>query len=165
MGLRDAAPTAAVIRNRRSIARAEKATFPAVGTPIWQSGRVTDTPVSPRVAQRARPSVLHAEAENLAARVVRDLSGFMITQALGVVADLGVADTIGDSPVAIDDVALAVGAKTDPLYRAMRALASLGYFTETAPRSFAHTPLSQLLRDGTPGSLRHYARWVAGELT
>jgi hypothetical protein len=89
----------------------------------------------------------------------------MITQALGVVADLGVADTIGDSPVTVDDVALAVGAKADSLYRTMRALASLGYFTETAPRTFGHTPLSQLLRDGTPGSLRHLARWFASELT
>jgi hypothetical protein len=103
---------------------------------------MTDIPVSHQADRQAQPSVLHAETESLAARVVRDLSGFMITQALGVVADLGVADTIGDLPVAIDDVALAVGAKTDPLYRAMRALASLGYFTETAPRTFAHTPLS-----------------------
>ena len=39
----------------------------------------------------------------------------------------------------------------------------MGYFSETAPRTFAHTPLSGLLREGTPGSLRHIARWNASE--
>lgn len=59
--------------------------------------------------------------------------------------------------------AAAVGANPDALYRTLRALASRGYFTETTPRAFAHTPLSRLLRDGAPGSLRHYATWLAGE--
>ena len=112
----------------------------------------------------ARSPTRSADAEELAARFARDMSGYMITQALGVVADLGVADAIGDAEtVTIDDLAIAVGADTGALYRAMRALASLGYFTETAPRTFGHTPLSQLLREGTPGSLRHIARWNASE--
>jgi hypothetical protein len=79
------------------------------------------------------------------------------------VADLGVADAVGESPVPLDGLAAAVGADADALYRVMRALASLGYFTEAAPRAFAHTPLSELLRDGVPGSLRHYALWMAGD--
>jgi O-methyltransferase domain len=103
------------------------------------------------------------EPEELAARFVRDLSGYIVTQTLGVVADLGVADAVGDEAVHVEDLAVAVGADAGALYRAMRALASLGYFTETAPRAFAHTPLSQLLREGTPDSLRHFARWNAGE--
>ena len=102
-------------------------------------------------------------AEELAAQFVGDLAGFMVTKTLGVVADLGVADVVGDDPVHVDDLAAAVGANADALYRAMRALASLGYFTETAPHAFGHTSLSRLLREDDPGSLRHYARWSAGD--
>jgi hypothetical protein len=119
---------------------------------------------SDRVANDARLPVSSADAEELAARFVRDLWGYMTTQALGVVADLGVADAIGDaSAVTIDDLAVAVGAERGALYRTMRALASMGYFTETASHTFAHTPLSQLLREGASGSLRHIARWNASE--
>ena len=127
---------------------------------------MSDLPLgrSDRVANDAGLPVPGADAEELAARFVRDLWGYMITQALGVMADLGVADAIGDaSAVTIDDLAVAVGAGEGRLYRAMRALASMGYFTETAPRTFGQTPLSQLLRDGSPGSLRHIARWNASE--
>ena len=104
------------------------------------------------------------DSEELAARFLHDLWGYIITQALGVVADLGVADAIGDaSAVTIEELASAVGAEPSALYWTMRALASMGYFTETAPRTFGHTPLSLLLREGTPGSLRHIARWNASE--
>src|SRR2546425_3302641 len=102
-------------------------------------------------------------AAELSARCVEDLTGYMVGQALGVVAKLGVADVVGDAPVPSDEVAAAVGASPDALYRTLRALASRGYFTETTPRAFAHTALSRLLEDGAPGSLRQYAIWLAGE--
>ena len=127
---------------------------------------MSDLPLgrSDRVANDARLPAPGADAEELAARFMRDLWGYMITQALGVIADLGVADAIDDaSAVTIDDLAVAVGAERGALYRAMRALASMGYFTELAPRMFGHTPLSQLLREDTPGSLRQIARWNASE--
>ena len=47
------------------------------------------------------------DSEALAARFLRDLWGYIVTQALGVVADLGVADAIGDaSAVTIDELAV-----------------------------------------------------------
>ena len=103
------------------------------------------------------------QPEELAARFVRDLSGYMVTQTLGVVADLGVADVIGDDAVHVDEIARAVGAQSDALYRAMRALASVGYFTEVSPHAFGHTSLSRLLREDDAGSLRHLARWNVSE--
>src|SRR5437764_11802788 len=102
-------------------------------------------------------------AAELSARCVEDLTGYVVGQALGVVAKLGVADVVGDAPVPSDEVAAAVGANPDALYRTLRARASRGYFTEATPRAFAHTPLSRLLEDGAPGSLRHYAIWLVGE--
>ena len=42
--------------------------------------------------------------------------------------------------------------QTDGLYRVLRALASLGIFAESSPRTFALTPAAELLRKG-PGSL------------
>jgi len=99
----------------------------------------------------------------LAARCVGDLTAYMLSQALGFVAQLGIADAIGDEPRPVDDVAAATGVNPDALYRTLRALASRGYFTEVRPRVFAHTALSELLRDGASGSLRHYAIWLAGD--
>jgi hypothetical protein len=42
-------------------------------------------------------------------------------------------------------------------YRVMRLLASLGVFAETAPGSFALTPLGETLRSDAPGSVRSFA--------
>src|SRR4051794_2120725 len=49
------------------------------------------------------------------------------------------------------------------LYRVLRALASVGVFTESGPDTFALTPLADLLRSGTPGSMRALALMYAEE--
>lgn len=56
------------------------------------------------------------------------LSGFEVSQALYVVAELGVATALLDGPRGIKDVAGEVGADTDALARVIRFLAPFGVF-------------------------------------
>src|SRR5262249_28622472 len=71
-----------------------------------------------------------------------------------VVATLGIADLLGAGPKSSRDLATVVKANPDALYRVLRALASLGIFTETDPGTFSMTPLAEPLRSDVPGSLR-----------
>ena len=64
------------------------------------------------------------------------ITGYWVSQAVGVVARLGVADQLGSGPRSSDELALAVGADPQSLYRVLRLLASLGVFAEVAPRTF-----------------------------
>src|SRR5687767_10777197 len=73
-------------------------------------------------------------------------NGVMATQALGVVAKLGIADLIDDGDRHVDELASSSGSHSPSLYRILRSLASLGVFTETSHSKFAHTPISSLLR-------------------
>ena len=79
--------------------------------------------------------------------------GAMVTQAIGVATKLGVAEVLSSGAKHIDDLAAATGAHSSSLYRILRSLASLGVFTETEPRTFANTPISDVLRSGAPGSM------------
>jgi len=75
------------------------------------------------------------------------LRGVIVTRAVAIVADLRVADALGDSERRVDDVACEVGADAETLYRLLRALAGDGIFAERAPRVFANTPSSDVLRN------------------
>ena len=74
------------------------------------------------------------------------LRGAIATRAVAVVADLRVADALGDSERHVDELAREAGADAETLYRLLRALASDGIFTEREPRVFANTPSSDVLR-------------------
>src|SRR5262249_11780353 len=63
-------------------------------------------------------------------------------------------------PCEIDKLAEATGTKAMPLYRLLRACASMGIFAELPGRRFAQTPLSEKLRADVPGSMRNMAIWI-----
>ena len=90
--------------------------------------------------------------------IMRILHAPLITQALVVAAELGIADLVAAGPRTVDDLAAQVGADPDALYRVLRALAGSGVFSEVAPRAFGSTPLAETLREGAEGSLRNWAR-------
>jgi O-methyltransferase domain len=75
------------------------------------------------------------------------LRGALVTRALGLAVDHGVARALADGPCSIDELAAASGADPDVLYRVLRALASDGIFEEVEPRVFAHTESSELLTE------------------
>jgi hypothetical protein len=95
-----------------------------------------------------------AYERSTAATLHRLGTSFWISQSLYVVAKLGIADRLGDGPISVQDVARAVGADSSALYRVMRALASVGVFSETAPRHFELTSMGRYLRTDVEGSLR-----------
>src|SRR5690606_29075548 len=82
--------------------------------------------------------------------------GFL-NEALGTVAELGVADALGDEPMAAKDLARALGLDSGALYRALRALAAYGIFEEMADKKFRHNSFSTLLRKDHPYSLQGMA--------
>src|SRR4051794_26774714 len=76
----------------------------------------------------------------------RLVNGYQVSQALHVVATLGVADELADGPRTSDELAEAVGAHADSLYRVLRALAAVGVLHEEDGRRFALTPVGDCLR-------------------
>lgn len=82
------------------------------------------------------------------------MMGLWVSQILATTARLGVADAIANGKTSSDDIAREAGADPSTLYRLLRAAASTGLVAETAPRTFALTPLGECLRTDTPGSLR-----------
>ena len=81
------------------------------------------------------------------------------SRCLHVVAELGVADALGDQPESTEALAKATGTQAQALYRVLRLLASVGIF-EWAGGTWRHTEASRLLRSDYPGSLRDYVRML-----
>jgi hypothetical protein len=97
------------------------------------------------------------------ATLLQMMTGYWVSQALHVAAKLGIADLLADGPVDCEDLAAATDTHAPSLQRVLRALASVGVFTEVSPGSFALTPLAELLRTETPGSMRALAIMYAEE--
>jgi ubiquinone/menaquinone biosynthesis C-methylase UbiE len=83
--------------------------------------------------------------------------GYQLSQALYVAAKLGIADQLIDGPKSIEELAKATNTHAPSLYRVLRALASIGVFTEQEERKFALTPTAQPLLSDAPDSLRDVA--------
>ncbi|MGE5830896.1 MAG: methyltransferase [Micromonosporaceae bacterium] len=80
------------------------------------------------------------------------LSGSWLAQACYAVVKVGVPDLLAEGPRTVDDLAAASGADAGALYRLLRALAASGIFRQPAGRTFAHNPVSELLRTDAAGS-------------
>ncbi|MFD5270260.1 methyltransferase [Streptomyces sp. NPDC058335] len=85
--------------------------------------------------------------------------GAACAAALRATARLGVADALGDSPMAVEDLAAAVKTEPKPLRRLLRAMSCYGVFAEQGDGTFAHTEMSRLLREDDPNSLRYITLW------
>lgn len=85
------------------------------------------------------------------------LRGATVTRLVALATELGIPEMLRMSPMPVEKLAEATGSNPDALYRALRALASVGVFTEVVPRSFGLTPLAETLLDEAPDSLRDVA--------
>jgi hypothetical protein len=108
----------------------------------------TWTPASPDTAISTPPPP---------AVLLQMMTGYWLSQAVYIAAKLGVADLLVDGPRSVEPLATATASHPSSLYRLLRALASVGVFTETSPHTFALTPMAQLLCTDTPGSMRSLA--------
>jgi hypothetical protein len=84
-------------------------------------------------------------------------SGYAASRALHVIADLGVADALDESPRSAANLAKSVGADPEALDRVLRLLSSYGVFEATGD-GYRHSPASRFLRSDHPGSARPLAR-------
>ncbi len=91
------------------------------------------------------------------------ISGFWISRALYIVAKLGIADHLAGGPKSAEEIAAGTDTHAGAIYRIMRALSSVGVFTQDADRRFGLTPLGSTLRTDAPGSLRAFATVELGE--
>src|SRR5262245_18258642 len=89
--------------------------------------------------------------------LTQTILGGLNAQAVYVAAKLGVADALASGPKHIELLAREVGADESSLYRVLRALASIGVFTEQRQRTFRLTRTAELLRSDVQGSLRDVA--------
>ena len=85
-------------------------------------------------------------------------TAFIASRCLQVVAELGVADHVGDEPVSAETLAARCGADADALERVLRLLAAHGVFA--CDGGFRHTPASEMLRTDHPMSLRALVRML-----
>jgi SAM-dependent methyltransferase len=104
----------------------------------------------------------HTSEAPPAMQMMEMLYGSLATQMLSVAAELGIADLLAGGPRPVEELAAQTGTDANALYRTMRGLATLGAFTETAPRVFGLTPLASTLRSDVPDSMRDLARDVGG---
>jgi hypothetical protein len=81
------------------------------------------------------------------------------SRCLHVIAELGVADALGDQPQSTEVLAKATGTQPHALYRVLRLLASVGIF-EWKNGTWHHTEASRFLRSDDPASLRDYVRML-----
>jgi hypothetical protein len=86
-------------------------------------------------------------------------TGYWVPRCLHVVAELGVADRLGDTPETAEVLARAVDAHPQALARVLRVLAAFGVFEEVDGR-FRHSPASRLLRTEHPQSQRSFVRMM-----
>ena len=98
------------------------------------------------------------------AQVLQMVAGRWVSTGICVVADLGIADLLASGPKSTAELAAATGSHERSLYRLLRALASVGVFAETTPRTFELTPLAEPLRSDSPESMRAMIRFVGSAL-
>jgi hypothetical protein len=80
--------------------------------------------------------------------------GFMVTAACRAALELNIAEQLAAGPKPVVELAHAGNVDEDALYRTLRALATVGIFTETAPRTFANTPASDVFKADHPSRVR-----------
>jgi O-methyltransferase domain/Dimerisation domain len=89
----------------------------------------------------------------------RMLTGYLVSQSIYAVAQLGIADLLAGGAKDCDELAREARVAPGALGRVMRAAEGLGLFESDGRGRFGLTPMGQYLRGGVPGSLRALAVW------
>jgi ubiquinone/menaquinone biosynthesis C-methylase UbiE len=88
------------------------------------------------------------------AQLMQMAMGFIVSQAISVASKLYIADHLKDGAKSVEQLAELTETDQPALYRLMRALGSVGVFTEDESGKFSLTPMSEFLRSDHPESLR-----------
>src|ERR1044072_9204457 len=95
-----------------------------------------------------------------AQHIIRLALGFVVSQALRVVADLEIAGRLAAGERRVDEMAAETSSHPDALYRLMRLLAAEGVFRETDTRRFALTETGAALRSDGRSSASDVVRML-----
>lgn len=85
-------------------------------------------------------------------RILSMVVGFWQARALTLATELGLPDLLAGRSLTVDELASRTGTEVSALFRLLRALESIGIFTETSPGFFSNTTTSECLRKSVPGS-------------
>jgi hypothetical protein len=107
------------------------------------------------------------------ALVMQMITGHWVSQLVGSLCRIGIPDVLAEQPLTSAAIARKCGSNPDATYRILRAASDLGLVKEVLPDTFRLTPLGDVLKPHTPGSLREFAiaetdqgHWMAwGRLT
>jgi hypothetical protein len=94
-------------------------------------------------------------------RLMEIASGFQLSGCLYVAAKLNIADRVSAGPCPVEALAADTNTQADALYRVLRALISVGIFSEPQPRTIGLSTAAELLRSDTPGSVGGLVVWAA----
>jgi hypothetical protein len=90
-------------------------------------------------------------------------TGYLLPRCLHVIAELAIADALGDVPMSAQALAQTTGTNADAIHRMLRLVATAGVF-EAKGDLWAHTPLSRALRSDGLGSARAFVRMIGDPL-
>ena len=108
-----------------------------------------------------KAGILSKQADQSAARQVDEMSRlYYLSRALHVAAELGVADHLGEAPVAVEEIAGKTASNAAALKRLLRFLSAYGIFQEQTPDRFCNTTLSSVLRSDHANSVRANLRRI-----
>ena len=146
------------MKSGEPLGRGEPAASPAPRVPSPSSVH----PSIARFAERTYRALGNLQSRFLPPEAVmlNMINGFGLPRCIWVVAELGIADQLKSTPMDIEDLARAVEANPDALYRVMRALTSAGIFEEVSERRFAINRLAECLRSDAHISMRAWAQYV-----
>ena len=110
-------------------------------------------------------TAIRADAQDVPADAVllQLITGSLVSQAVYVAAKLGVADLLTSGARTPRELAESTGAHAPSLYRVLRALASVGVFSEREDGAFELTPMAWVLQSNVAGSLRDTAIFMGEE--
>jgi len=102
------------------------------------------------------------------AQMLQMITGFWTSCCIYTAAKLNIADCLAEKPKTAAQLAAETQTHAPSLYRMLRALSSVGVFSENEKSEFELTPLGNTLRSDVPGSMKamaisqlgdHYAAW------
>jgi O-methyltransferase domain len=106
--------------------------------------------------------------ENPANTILEVSMMYAVPRCLHVIAEMGIADALGDEPRTATDLAASTGANAGALARALRLVSAYGIFEprndEGEHKGYVHTPASRLLRTDHPQSMRSFVRMIGSPI-
>ncbi|MFI7615092.1 methyltransferase [Nonomuraea terrae] len=98
-----------------------------------------------------------APATPTAVTLLGMLSGYWVSQIVRTAVDLSIPDHLAGASLTAEEIATRESSDPRATYRLLRACASLGLVSHVGDHRFTGTPMSELLREGVPNTVRELA--------